>query len=142
MSAVLEHAKKFFHACESAEGWAGCAQYVAPAARFDCVAASQAGVHTVEAYCEQIRLAFTLTFVGSDYKLCAAAHDPSTQTVLIHGESLACHSGEGGPVPASGARAIIPFVYIMKMDENGKLSHLQKIYDEASSRKQLGWPPL
>lgn len=142
MTTALENAKKFFHACESAEGWAGCAPYVAKDAVFHCGAASQAEVKTVEDYCEQIRLAFTVTFVGSEYRLHAAAHDAGSNTVFIHGESLAVHSGEGGPVPAQGARASIAFVYIMKMDADDKLAHLEKIYDEASSRRQLGWPPL
>lgn len=31
---AFENAKKFFHACETPEGWAGCKQYVAENAPF------------------------------------------------------------------------------------------------------------
>jgi hypothetical protein len=50
--AAFENATKFFHACESLEGWDGCKQYVADGATFTGQCEPPADVTTVEGYCE------------------------------------------------------------------------------------------
>lgn len=137
---AFDHATQFFHACESAQGWAGCREHVADGASFHSGAASYQGMDTVEAYCEQVAGAFATTFKGSTYRLLASAYDADSTTAFFHGLSCARHTGEGGPVPPTQREAEIPFIYVMKMNAEGKLEHLEKVYDEASGRRQLGWP--
>lgn len=138
--AALENAKKFLHACEvETLGWEGCKDYVAHNATFHSAAASYQNLHTVKDYCEQISHAFKNIFKGS-CALHASAYDPETGTAFLYGTSHAEHTGEGGPIAATHKKASIPFVFAMTMDAEGKLQHLEKIYDEASGRSQLGWP--
>ncbi|MGB6243608.1 hypothetical protein [Gordonia sp. (in: high G+C Gram-positive bacteria)] len=137
---ALDVAVKFFHACESAEGWSGCRDYAAADATFHSCAPSYRGMETLNDYCEQVAGAFQTTFAGSAYELVASAHDAATDTVIVQGLSLAEHTGDGGPVPPTRIRARIPFVYSMQMGPDNKIAHVEKIYDEASSRRQLGWP--
>lgn len=137
----LETAKQFFDACElQVLGWEGCRRYVADGATFHSAAASYASIHTIEAYCEQIAAAFRTTFAGSTGHVHAAAYDAEHRTVLLYGDSCAQHTGAGGPVPPTHRQAVIPFVFALRMDAAGKIEHLEKIYDEASGRRQLGWP--
>ena len=44
------NATRFFHACESLEGWGGCKQYVAPDASFVAQCEPLADVATVQQY--------------------------------------------------------------------------------------------
>ncbi|MGB3698790.1 MAG: hypothetical protein WBA05_15290 [Gordonia sp. (in: high G+C Gram-positive bacteria)] len=137
---ALDVAVKFFHACESAEGWAGCSTYAGDDASFHSYAPSYEGMETLNDYCDQVAGAFQTTFAGSGYELVASAHDASTNTVIVQGLSLAEHTGDGGPVAPTRVQARIPFVYSIKMNADNKIEHVEKIYDEASSRRQLGWP--
>ena len=98
-------------------------------------------MNTVQDYCEQIAAAFKVTFLGS-CELHASAYDPDNNVVFLYGTSCAKHTGEGGPVPSTHKQASVPFVFVMNMDAEGKLKHLEKIYDEASGRRQLGWPQM
>lgn len=139
---VLDNALGFFHACESAQGWAGCQAYVAENATFHSAALSYAEMGTLKDYCEQIRQVFTTVFAGSTYELAAHAYDADSGKVLLQGTSYARHTGEGGPVPANEQQATIPFAYVMTMDADNRIAHLEKIYDEVSGRRQLGWPDL
>lgn len=135
----LDNALGFFHACESAEGWDGCHKYVAEGASFHSAAETYNGMDAVQDYCEQIATVFTTIFTGT-YELDASAYDPNTRKVFIYGTSYARHTGEGGPVAPTNRQASVPFVYVMTMDEDAKLSHLEKVFDGDSSGRQLGWP--
>lgn len=140
---AIKTARDFFDACEMQFlGWAGCKEYVADGATFHSAAGSYSGIHTIEAYCEQIHAAFSTVFAGSSGVVHAVAFDPEARVVLMYGDSLAHHTGAGGPIPATMKKATIPFVFALHMNESGKIKHLEKVYDEASGRVQLGWPPL
>ncbi len=49
---AFETATKFFHACETLEGWEGCKGYVADGATFTAQCEPLVDIQTVEAYCE------------------------------------------------------------------------------------------
>ena len=138
----MENAKKRVQACEfQLLGWPGCREYVAKDATFHSLAASYDGLNTVQDYCEQIAAAFKVTFLGS-CELHASAYDPDNNVVFLYGTSCAKHTGEGGPVPSTYKQASVPFVFVMNIDAEAKCKHLEKIYDEASGRRQLGWPQM
>lgn len=140
---AIKTARDFFDACEMRfAGWAGCKPYVEDNATFHSAAGSYSNIRTIEAYCQQIQGAFTTTFAGSTGEVHAVAYDPEQHVVLLYGDSLAQHTGDGGPVPATFQKAKIPFVFALSIGETGKIKHLEKIYDEASGRVQMGWPQL
>lgn len=136
----LENALKFFDACESAQGWEGCGKYVETDASFRTFAPGSAGTTTVKSYCDGVAASFKTTFLGSTYELLASAYDTENDVVLLHGMSHAQHTGEGGPVSPTQKIAHIPFVYSIKFNSDDKITHLDKVFDEASVKQQLGWP--
>ena len=48
------------------------------------------------------------------------------------------HTGEGGPVPATGERVESHYAYVLHF-ENGKIAHLKKIWNAPHAMRQLGW---
>lgn len=136
----LENALKFFHACESAQGWDVCRNYVETDASFHTFAPGSAGTTTIKAYCDEVAATFKTTFLGSTYELLASAYDAENGVVLLNGISYAQHTGEGGPVSPTQNEAQIPFNYSIKFNSDDKITHLEKIFDEASVKQQLGWP--
>jgi len=136
----LDTAVAFFHACESAKGWDACREYAQPDASFHSAAETYTGMASLAEYCDQIREAFTTTFVGSDYALVAAGYDAERRVALLQAMSYAVHTGEGGPVPPTHKQAQIPFVYAIEFTPAGKIAHLEKIFDPGVSLRGLGWP--
>ena len=61
---AFENAKKFFDACETAQGWAGCKQYVADDATFGAQCEPIAEMTTIEEYAEWIGGFGTVTAPG------------------------------------------------------------------------------
>jgi predicted ester cyclase len=48
------------------------------------------------------------------------------------------HSGEGGPVPASGKQVETDYVYVMEFDGD-RIRHMTKIWNDGYAMRQLGW---
>lgn len=136
---AIETAVAFFHTCESAKGWENCRSYAEPDASFHSATATYGHMTTLQAYCDQIKTAFTTTFAGSDYELVARAYDPDAQIALLYGMSYAQHTGEGGPVPPTNQKAEIPFTYSIQFNSAGKIVHLEKMFDQDASLRGLGW---
>ena len=62
---AIENAKKFFEACDAAEGWSACKDYVADGASFVAQSEPIADINTVEAYCEWMAGFGTVTVPGA-----------------------------------------------------------------------------
>ena len=63
---AFENARKFFEACDAAEGWSACKDYVADGAPFVAQSEPLADIDSVEAYCEWMAAFGTpLTFKSS-----------------------------------------------------------------------------
>ena len=50
MTSIRDTAERFFEACETGQGWAGCEQYCEADATFAAQADTLAGLETLEAY--------------------------------------------------------------------------------------------
>lgn len=137
MSAIKDVALRFFDACETGKGWAGCQPYCHPRATFSAQAGALADIHTLEAYTDWMKGLFTPVPDGK-YEVRSFAVDEGRQNVAAYGVFSGTHSGEGGPVPPTGKQVAADYVYVMQFDGD-RISHMTKIWNDAHSLKQLGW---
>lgn len=109
----------FYEACEAAEGWAGCKQYVADNAPFVAQSEPLADINTVEAYCEWMAGFASVTVPGATYDLHTSSYDENTRTAVFFATYNAKHTGEGGPVPPTQKETHSHYVYFIN-DECGQ----------------------
>ncbi|MGE0552214.1 MAG: ester cyclase [Gemmatimonadales bacterium] len=137
MSGIKDTAARFFDACETGKGWAGCSQYCHPNASFSAQAGALAGVDTLAAYTDWMKGMFTPVPDGS-YELKSFAVDTDRNKVMAFGVFSGTHTGEGGPTPPTGKKVAADYVYVMEFDGD-KIKHMTKIWNDAFSLQQLGW---
>lgn len=137
MSSIKDTAVKFFDACESGKGWAGCHQYCQSNATFSAQADALTGVNTLEAYTEWMKGLFTPA-PDASYEVRAFAVDDARKSVMGYGVFRGTHTGDGGPVPPTGKRVEADYVYVMQFDGD-KIRHMTKIWNDVHSLRQIGW---
>lgn len=137
MASIKDTAEKFFDACESGAGWAGCQHYCQPDATFTAQADALTGVTTLQAYTEWMKGLFTPA-PDASYEVRAFAADDARHCVMGYGVFRGTHTGEGGPVPPTGKRVEADYVYVMQFDGD-KIRHMTKIWNDVHSLRQLGW---
>ncbi len=136
---AFDNATRFFHACETLEGWNGCKQYVAPGAGFVAQSDALAGVDTVEGYTEWMAGLGKNLMPGCSYELHASSYDEATRTALFFGTFTGTHTGEGGPVPPTNKQTNSHYVYALTLDENNLISSMVKTWNSAWALNELGW---
>ena len=137
MNTILEPARQFFEACETGQGWAVCKEFCHPDATFSAQAGALADVTTLEGYCEWMKGMLTPIPDGR-YELKFFAADDARQSVAAVAVFLGTHTGEGGPVPATGKQLAADYVYHMTFD-GARINHMTKIWNDGVSLQQLGW---
>jgi predicted ester cyclase len=137
MDSITDTATKFFDACESGKGWAGCQAYCQPGATFSAQADALAGVDTLQAYTEWMKGLFTPA-PDASYEVRAFAVDEARQSVMAYGVFRGTHTADGGPVPPTGKRVEADYVYVMQFDGD-KIRHMTKIWNDVHSLRQIGW---
>lgn len=137
MSSIKETAMRFFDACETGKGWEGCEEFCHPGASFSSQADALQGVDTLEAYTDWMKGLFTPVPDGS-YEIRSFAVDEDRHNVSAYGVFRGTHTGEGGPVPASGNSVEADYVYVMDFDGD-RIRHMTKIWHDGVSLRQLGW---
>ena len=137
MASIRETAEQFFDACETGKGWAGCQQYCQPGATFSAQADALTGVDSLQAYTEWMKGLFTPAPDGR-YEVKSFAVDDARKNVIAYGVFRGTHTGEGGPVPATGKAVAADYVYVMDFDGD-KIRHMTKIWNDGHSLRQLGW---
>ncbi len=136
---ALDNARRFFEACETAQGWDGCRDYVAEGATFEAQSEPLADVTSVEAYCEWMKAFGTVTAPGAAYELHASAYDEATGKATFFATYHARHTGEGGPVPPTNRETHSHYVYVLNMNDAGKVAHMVKIWNAPWAMRELGW---
>ena len=136
---AFENATKFFHACESLQGWEGCKEYVAPGASFTAQAEPLAELTSVEAYCEWMAGLGKGPLAGCSYQLHASSYDEANRTALFFATFSGTHVGDGGPIPATNNRTDTQYVYALTMNAEGKVGQMCKVWNAPWALKQLGW---
>ena len=138
MSAI-ENAKKFFVACDAAEGWDGCKDLVADGASFEAQSEPLTDITTVQAYCDWMRDFATITVPGATYDLHTSAYDEDTNTAMFFATFHATHSGDGGPVPPTNQQTNTHYVYFLTMNGDDKVERMVKVWNAPWAMKELGW---
>ena len=134
----FENAKSFFHNCESGMGFEACKDYVAENASFNCQSEVLAEVITVKDYVNWIAGLGT-TMPGNSYEISASAYDENNHSAIFFATFTGTHSGEGGPVPPTNKTTNTHYVYVLKMNDEGKVEDMTKIWNGPWALKELGW---
>ena len=134
---ITETARAFFDACETGKGWAVCRAYCQPGASFAAQAEPLADMQTLEQYTDWMQAMLVVLPDGS-YAVKSFATDHERNNVCAYAVFSGTHSGEGGPVPATGKSASTDYVYVMEF-EDGKIRHMTKIWNDGITLRQLGW---
>ena len=136
---AFENATKFFHNCESAKGWDACKDYVTENAQFNAQSEPLTDVKKVEDYVNWLAGLGTITMPGCSYKLHASAYDETNNTAIFFATFTGTHSGDGGPIPPSNKTTNTEYVYALKMDDEGKVETMTKIWNSSWALGELGW---
>lgn len=137
MSSIKDTAQQFFEACDTGKGWDGTKQFCHPEASFSAQAGALAGIDTLEAYTDWMKGLLT-PIPDGQYEIRSFAVDEERNNVCAYGVFRGTHTGEGGPVPATGNALEADYVYIMQFDGD-RISHLTKVWNDGISLGQLGW---
>jgi predicted ester cyclase len=137
MNPMKDTAEQFFEACETGKGWAGCQQYCHPGATFAAQVDTLANIDTLEAYTDWMQGLLQLLPDGNA-EVRSFAVDETRSNVAVFGVFRGTHTGDGGPVPATGNSAAADYVYVMDFDGD-KIRHMTKIWNDGFTLRQLGW---
>jgi hypothetical protein len=122
MTSIRDTAELFFDACETGKGWKGCEQYCHPGATFSAQADTLAGIAGLEAYTEWMNSPLALLPDGNP-TVRSFAVDEARNNVAVFGVFRGTHTGDGGPVLATGKAAEVDYVYVMDSDGD-KIGHI------------------
>ena len=134
---MAQVAEAFFAACEAGKGWAVCAEYCTPDAKFSAQAEPLAGITTLEGYTNWMQGAMQI-FPDGRYELMAWAVDEARQKVVAAAVFKATHTGEGGPVAPTGKSMATDYVYVMEF-AGPKIVGMTKVWNAGLAMKALGW---
>ena len=137
MGDITRIARDFFEACETGKGWEGCKEYCQDGASFSCQADALAEVTTVEGYAEWMKGLLTITPDGH-YELKSFATDAESGRVCAFAVFHGTQTGKGGPVAPTDEVVASDYAYVMAF-EDGRISHMTKIWNDSSALRQLGW---
>ena len=137
MSKVLGPARQFFEACETGKGWDACKALCTSDATFSSQTTALAEISTLAEYCEWMKGLLT-PIPDGHYELKFFAADEADESVVAFAVFHGTHTGEGGPVPATGKKAAADYVYHMKFDGE-RVNHMTKIWNDTITLQQLGW---
>ena len=136
---TFENAEKFFHAVDSSAGWEACKEYVAENAVFIAQSEPLADITTVKDYVDWMAEFGTKTVPGCAYELHASSYDESRKAATFFATFTATHSGEGGPVPPTNKTTNTHYVYVLNMNDDGKVEKMHKIWNAPWAMRELGW---
>ncbi|MGI9577560.1 MAG: ester cyclase [Microthrixaceae bacterium] len=134
---ITDTAREFFEACETGQGWAGCAQYCHDGATFSCQADALAEVTTLEGYANWMRDLLTPVPDGH-YELKSFSTDHDRSMVSAFAVFKGTQTGPGPADPPTGNSIAADYVYSMEFDGD-RIRHMTKIWNDAHSLRQLGW---
>ena len=136
---AFENAKKFFTACEASEEWEGCEPYVADGATFRAQSEPLVEIKTIQAYCDWMANIGKITLPDAKYDLHTTSFDEAANTAVFFATYNARHTGEGGPVPPTNRETHTDYVYVLTMNDEGKVARMVKVWNAPWAMKELGW---
>ncbi|MEM6306149.1 MAG: ester cyclase [Pseudomonadota bacterium] len=138
MSDMMQTAQDFFEACETGKGWEGCKDFCAADASFAAQSGAIADINTLEGYCNWMQGLLGILPDGR-YELKGFAWDEARKVALGYAVFHGTHTGEGGPMPATGKATASDYVYSIEMNGDGKVAHMVKIWNDGHALAELGW---
>ena len=135
----FRNAEAFFHNCESGKGWDACNPYVAENAKFDAQSEPLIEVKDVKSYVEWMAGLATITMPGCSYELHSSAFDETNKKAIFFATFNGTHTGEGGPIPPTNKTTNTQYVYVLKMNDEGKVVNMTKIWNASWALGELGW---
>lgn len=135
---IRDTAAAFFDACESGKGWDACAAYCHPDATFAAQADAFAGLEKLQDYTEAMKGMLEGPLPGATYDLTFFGVDEDRQRVCGVAVFKGAHTGDGGPVPPSGAQVSSDYAYVMDFDGD-RIRHMTKVWNDGFAMRQLGW---
>jgi hypothetical protein len=136
MPSISETAEAFFVACETGQGWPGCAPYCTPDASFSAQAEPLLETTTLAAYADWMQGLLTVLTDGR-YELKAFATDAGRHSVTAFATFIGTHLA-GGPIPPTGKTCHADYVYVMQF-EGDRIAHMTKIWNAGITLRELGW---
>lgn len=137
MSNILGQAELFFEACETGQGWEGCAKYCHPDATFSAQATALADIESLQGYTDWMKGLLT-PIPDGHYELKCFAADDERQCVAAFAVFRGTQTGPGGPGEPTGKTVAADYVYVMGF-KDGLIQHMTKIWNDSISLQQLGW---
>lgn len=136
---AFENATQFFHNCESAQGWDACKQYVAGNGKFSAQSEPLTEVTEIKDYVDWMAGLGQVTMPGCSYTIHSSAFDEENNTALFFATFTGTHSGEGGPVPPTNKTTNSEYVYAIKMNDDGLVESMTKIWNASWALREVGW---
>ncbi|WP_425046068.1 ester cyclase [Primorskyibacter sp. S87] len=133
----INTAKDFFEACETGKGWAECRAYCHDDASFSCQAGALEDTRTLAGYADWMK-GLLGPIPDGRYELKGFAEDRDRGTVMAFAVFKGTHSGDGGPVEATGKTTASDYVYSMEF-AGGRIAHMTKIWNDQHALQDLGW---
>ena len=130
-------ARSIFDACETGKAWAACRAFCQPNATFAAQAEPIADLRTLEQYTEWMKGMLAIIPDGS-YEVRSFATGAERNNVCVCAVFSGTHTGAGSPVPPTGKSTSTDYTYLMEF-ENGKISHMTKVWNASWALNQLGW---
>ena len=136
---AMQNATDFFHACDSAKGWDECSQYVAEGASFHAQSEPLVDITTVEGYANWMAGFADNVVPGSSYEIHTSAYDDASKTAIFFATFTGKHTGDGGPIPPTNKETNTHYVYILSMNDDNKITKMQKVWNAPWALNELGW---
>ena len=134
---ISDTAREFLEACETGQGWAGCAQYCHDGAMFACQADALVEVTTLEGYADWMR-DLLVPVPDGHYELKSFSTDEGRSIVTAFAVFKGTQTGPGPVDPPTGNSVAADYVYAMEFDGD-RIKGMTKIWNDAHSLQQLGW---
>lgn len=116
---AFETATKFFHACDTLQGWAGCKDYVVDGAPFAAQCEPLTKIQSVKGYCEWMAGLGKGPLQGCGYALHSSSYDEANRTALFFATLSGTYVGEGGPIASTNQQTRTDYLYALTMNDDG-----------------------
>ena len=137
MSDIKEIANSFFEDCEVGKGWEACKNYCLEDASFSSHAAPLLDTKTIEGYADWMQGVCSI-LPDCSYEIKSVTVDEDSKQVSFFAVFSGTHTEEGGPVPPTGLKGSVDYVYALEFSDD-RIKHLTKIWNPHYFNKQIGW---
>lgn len=136
-SSILETAQTFFELCEAGKGWKSCAEFCDENAVFRCDVLPMKVLHEYVDW-----MASIIEKVSPDGSWNLISKTSNESQVVFCATFTGSHSLKGGPVePSSPPKKMSSdYAYIINFNNDGKICHMTKIWDQLTAFRGWGWP--